>query len=543
MIAIVAIVYLAYGRESFIPSIFGDEWGNLNAAVQNSLACLDREGPRALGNCPYFLLLSVFKTNILAYKVFALLAIIATGLLLFLILENFIFGKPIFNFVIVALFLIYPTVWIRSWMYGVLSFILCLYLLGYLSISVYTRREDPGRLLAGIFLILIGLLVYETGVGLTILFSILVYLVARNLEQKKRFALLAPGAMAILYSVWRFFAQQQVGTAYGHGIEEISLSPGILITRLISGYRLNIQWGWTVSLLRLFPDLRSSQSHQSALATVILIVVLASFAFLLSIVSRRIKRLNIQEPDRQGGIAGRMKHFGAIGIIGVLLLGAGYIPVFLVEGPGLAFATSRNNYLPAIGAAITLCAGLMFLLILLGNQGRRAEVNLLWLAAPLILLGMVRQGMVQNETFQGWKEQKAIWQQMFLAAPDYAPGTVVFLRMPHYPDYEGARPFESGTWGFSGALTLLYGHPVQGYFAYPDFGARFTSEGIAHPGGAALIPYSEVVLFTYDRETRRLNLESNLPEELKTFAGPATLCDDCVLDRPASQVKYRALVQ
>lgn len=428
-------------------------------------------------------------------------------------------------------------------MYGVLSFILCLYLLGYLSIGVYTRRKNPGWLLAGIILILIGLMVYETGVGLTILFSILVYLVARNLEQKKRFALLAPGAMAILYSAWRFFAQQQVGTAYGHGIEEISLSPGILIARLISGYRLNFQWGWSVSLLRLFPDLRISQSQQSALATVILIVVLASFAFLLSIVSRRIKRLNIRGPDRQGSIAGRMKPYGVIGMVGALLLGAGYIPVILVEGPGLAFAMSRNNYLPAIGAAITLSAGLMFLLIVLGNHGRRADVNLFLLASPLILLGMVRQGMVQNETFQGWKEQKAIWQQMFLAAPDYAPGTVVFVRMPQYFDYEGARPFESGTWGFSGALTLLYGHPVQGYFAYPDFGARFTAEGISHPGSAGLIPYSKVVLFSYDRETRRLNLESNLPEEVKSLAGPARLCDDCVLNRPANQVKYRALVK
>ncbi|MCU0489462.1 MAG: hypothetical protein MUE67_10975 [Anaerolineales bacterium] len=414
-------------------------------------------------------------------------------------------------------------------MFGVLSFILCIYLLGYLCIGLYLQCEDPGWLWAGVFLVVIGLLIYEAAVGTTIFFSIITFMVARNLGQKKRLALLAPGVAAILFSAWRILTQLQVGSAYGHATEDISLSPGILASRLIDGYRLNLQWGWTVSLLRLFPDLRTSQSHQSALATVILVVVLASFALLLSIVFRRITRLNIQEPDRQGGIAGRMKPYGVIGLIGVLILGAGYFPVILVEAPGLTFATSRNNYLPAIGAAIALAAGLMFLLALLGNRGRRAEVNLLWLAAPLIVLGMVRQGMVQNETFQGWKDQKAIWQQMFLAAPDYAPGTVVFVQMPQYADYEGARP--------------LYGHPVEGFFAYPDFGARFTSEGISHPGSAALIPYSEVVLFTYNRETRRLSLERNLPEEVKSLAGPARLCDDCVLDRPASQVKYRALVK
>lgn len=537
------ITILAYGNVQLNPSLFGDDWGVLEKSINSTLPCPDTVNPRLLGFCPYKLLLSTFGANIIAYKTFSIFWIFVTGLLLLFLLATLLPAHPEFNFVVVALFLVYPTVWIKSWLYGFFGIITCIILTGYLFIALFIKIGDWRLFWIGLIFLVGSFLIYEIAVGLTICLSLIAYFGTRTFPKKKRLALLIPAGAGILFSAWRLLAQIQIGSAFGHSTEEITLGPTQLLSRFIMGYRINLQWGWSVSLLRLFPWLNTGSMHQSALASLVFVSVMLLFAILITFILRLGQARSNPSAANQDDFFKPIREYSMLGVIGLLVLGAGYVPILMVERTGLAFSASRHNYLPSIGAAIILCSLMMILLSLLGNRGKKANLSLIILATPLIILGVIHQLVVQAETLQGWKEQKAIWQQMFNQAPDFAPGTAVVLLLPGYADVEGARPFESGTFGFSGALNLLYGHPLNGYFAYPDTPLRFTSEGISHPSATRPIHYENTVLFTYNRGTGELTLEKELPPELKQDSAPRVLCTDCILNKIAIQPNYRSLVK
>lgn len=201
------ITILAYGSVHLNPSLFGDDWGALDKSLNSTLTCPDTVNPRLLGNCPYILLLKAFGANIIAYKIFSIFLILATGLLLLFLLATLLPERPEFNFVVVGLFLVYPTVWIKSWLFGFFGIIICIILSGYLFIALFIKIGDWRLFWIGLIFLVSSFLIYEVAIGLTICLSLIAYFGTRTFPKKKRLALLIPAAAGILFSVWRLLAQ------------------------------------------------------------------------------------------------------------------------------------------------------------------------------------------------------------------------------------------------------------------------------------------------------------------------------------------------
>jgi hypothetical protein len=171
------------------------------------------------------------------------------------------------------------------------------------------------------------------------------------------------------------------------------------------------------------------------------------------------------------------------------------------------------------------------------------------LSIPFIFLGGATQIGVQHESEKGWREQKRIWQQMFEIAPDLIPGTNVILLLPKYDNSLGAKPFQSGTWGFRSALALLYGHEeIEGFFSY--FGMRksleFTEEGIIRLArrDSPIVPYHQALLFRYERNTGNLELITELHPSTTRMARPINdLCAGCILTQSEPRSNLRWLVK
>lgn len=543
ILLIALITSIAYIPSLTIPSIFGDEWGNIGSYLSGELTCLNLDSPRLLGDCLLLLLNQVFGLNIIGYKLLAITGIFIQGILLLFLLDQFLPKKPFFNFAVVALYLIFPSIWIRTWMFGYFSIHPNLLLLSFILLTLFMHKGSYWYFLSGLFLLVITLFMYENIIGVTILFSIILFLKGKNSHSFRKYVILAPALFSIFFSLWRLNNQMNIGTAFGHSAEDINTDVFELGSRFISAYRVNLQRGWAGALLNVFPWLRTGGNHELALASLVFFGGLIVLSALMAFIFRLRQKENPRSQIDRSRIIEIVSAYGWPGLAGLAFIIAGYIPVILIDKPDLGFEASRHNYLPAFGAALFLVAGLTILLVLLDIQKKHIGLALLCTSLPLIILGAAQQIIVQQETFQGWREQKNIWHQLFAQAPDFTTGTAVYLLLPSYPERTGARPFASGPWAFGKALTLMYGKPINGFFAYPEYPQRFTPNGVFHPAAVEPIPYSKIVLFSYDKESGQLKRLTSFPGVESSLSSEIKLCSDCVLDHPPVERTYRDLVK
>lgn len=534
------IAVIAYGLTLTSPNIFGDEWGLLYANSQGKTVCLDFSVPRPLGECPYFVILHLFGANMIAYKMFALVMILCSSILLLVLMEMILPEQPVLNFSIAALFLVYPTVWMKSTWFGIIELSLVVILLSALFLARFLKNGAWGNYWAGLGLLVFSFLFYEIAIGLAMCFPLIALFNAKKMTPTKRWAVWAPMVIAVGFSIWKALVQLQLGTAYGHRVEDIAFSPQTLVSRFLLGARINFQWGWTSSLIRLFPGLEAAGQAKNLGASILFYGGILVILVLGTFFAKKWSRLQLSDPENIDNRKSPLRQYLLLFFAGLLLTIAAYIPVILVEIPGLRFAESRLNLLPSIGAAITTCAALAFLIVFMGNQQPSLNPLLLSFVVPLILLGTFRQVQVQQETIHSWGVQKSVWRQLLTLAPDLAPGTIIFLQTPQYDPINGARPFESGTVGLSGALSLLYGHWLQGFLAYPDTPVSYLEQGFVHPIKNEVIPYEKVIYLSLSTDGS-LHLENRLPVVLEGH--PSNLfCQNCILDQGKAS-PYRKLLK
>ncbi|MBE9573240.1 MAG: hypothetical protein IMF11_21640 [Proteobacteria bacterium] len=552
ILALVALGLLVYGSSNsmLMPMLFGDAWGNLKNVIDGTFHCPQWDSLRPLSGCWFQFMYYLFGLNVIAYHVASLVATMLTAVLLYLLLDRLLPKHRIFNLIAAMLFLTYPTDYTFCWtIIGVnLRIPIIIFLSSCLLLIHFWRGNGWWAWVGALILLVFSLGVYEIHIGLTAGGAVALFVLSRRHSLPRRMAILAPALIAVLFAILRWSTQLAAGTAFGWSTESLGLSPSALIFRLISGYRISLLSGWLVELRRLFQRMEWQGEHTSAWAIVVLTAVVALMALMVTLILK-LKPLKGDGFDKAHPTTlPTLRQQFMIGLGGLLALGAGYIPIIIAFCPTLAFGRTRANILPSVGAAAVLAAGLAMVVTLLGHKGRQATLLFILLATPFILLGGATQIAVRQESEIAWSDQKSIWQQMFEIAPDLAPGTNVFLLLPEYDHHLRVKPFLSGPWGFSSALSLLYGHDdLQGFFIYDRRKSlRFTEEGIIHPWPrySPIVPYDQALLFQFNRDTGNLDLITELPPNMTGIARPISdLCTGCILTQPGQQTNLRWLVE
>jgi len=540
VVALVAMAFVAYWRGASVSMIFGDEWGRIGQIAFGTASCPDPVNilMRPLLGCYPMLLHSFAGLNVSVYHQVSFFLNLVEVILLYFVLCRVLPRRRLYNLIVSMLYLIYPTVFCRLFFERGTYHIANILFLGSLLVLIkFYHGRNWWFFVASVFLILLSLLLDEAHIGMIAVTSCLFVVRSGGQSLRRRVAYGSLALLAGFFSFARWLAQLQAGNMFGHRTGSVALTPMVLLPRLVLGFRISLQWGWT-NILHVFIPY-----HKDPSAVIGGILVVACTIFLLAVLRR--SRLGKAHDQRRGThVPLTWKDHLVVAAGGMGLLAAGYFPMILAFSPSLTYLGSRINLLPSIGAAIVIGVVISALARLLSPASVVPLVFVL-LSVPLVLLGIAAQHNAQRCSEVGWATQKSIWQQMFSIAPDIRPGTVVVLLLPEYEGCStGANPLESGPWGFSSALSVLYGHDdLSGCFAYTDRESFLTGDSESVLPGMTLLE-NRTLLFEYDQKTDELSLACGAATDdaLSNGASSTILCPGCVLSHPPEGVEWRDLV-
>ncbi len=549
--ALALLSIVAYGGGLLAPALFSDDWHFfIKGAAERAELCPDWSSFRPLNSCLLLVEHQLLGLNVTALHGASLVLNLMISMVLYFILDGLLPRWRGFSLVVSMLFLVYPSVYMKNWVIGAnVQVPLLLFACGSLLLVRFWRGGRWWAWAGAILCVILSLGLYEMQLGLVLGVSLALACWPTRQPLPRRLALLAPALCAALFAVWRAWGQTALGIDQGsYGTEVVSLSPTVLMERLIAGYRMNLQWAWTTPLLYWFPRLQLQGAHANLWATLAAGGAMASVALLAAAAVRVLVRRPVA--SREGPrIEQRAELLQLCGLFagGLAALGAGYIPIISVWGPTIwDYFGTRVNILPSIGAAVATAAAMGLVSLGLGRTRDRARLIFLTLMVALIVFGTATQINVQRETVVAWEQQKDVWQQMFRLAPNLGDGTGVYLTFPNAGIPFRPRPFGDGSWGVgaTAALSLFYDNSSLHGACVDQLSAtlRFTDEGIERPWG--VVPYDEAIFFEYDAASSQLTLLDEVPGRLLGSARPVSdLGLYRILPGPAPQSDFRRLVE
>jgi len=183
------------------------------------------------------------------------------------------------------------------------------------------------------------------------------------------------------------------------------------------------------------------------------------------------------------------------------------------------------------------------------SKRKQSQVNFMIFttAAPLIILGMLTQAQVQRDDQSVWEEQKQMWHDLFVLAPDLRDDTSVRFVIS---DYKYQAPSLNrnklrlplrGAWDVGTGLNMLYGkHSLHGDIAIKEL---FLADGIKEYYSDRVIPYDRALVVAYDRESKQLRIIEDLEaESLVDFPIPNYIPYEHIIETPTRQTSFRWLV-
>lgn len=552
LLPIIVVAYLAYGL-FFVPAIFMDDWTSvIERIVTDNAQWLDLAQSRPLLFSTFLIQHRLLGLHITGYYIVLWSLYVLMAILLYKIVSRFpLAQRQAFGLVVALLFLVYPTNYTHMWLIqlGIYCAIVLTLLYGYLILRFAEGSGWATMMLASICL-LVSLGLYEAQAGVAVAWALTLIVIFRQTTVKRRLALLLPIVLVGFFSLWRTVGYQAVGVNDQY-LSEIVTAPGALLSRLLSGYKVSLGWGWTYPVEQFLPWL----SGAKLVAFVLLIVILALWWIVRWIGPRTVTN------EQQGEITGlslddRRSMIGPYlfaAILGVVLVGAGYVPVLTVFLPSLSGIGSRFNQFATIGGAVFFASLMMMGSLLLAKNRQQIKILFFVSAAPLIVLAIATQASVQYHNRVAWREQQTIWQQLFSAAPNFKDDTRVLFILPGYQDrtgyYNWQRTPLSASWEVSSGVRLLYNNPtLSGDVYFPDVEEPIepilTDEGVLSQDTGTLTPYDQVVAYVYDNDAGTLIQLDELSVELvQELAGPTKLCTDCVASEKVVDAPFRRLVR
>ena len=470
--SIIITAYLAYGL-FFVPAIFMDDWTSVfERVVTGNAQWLDLTFRNPLLFTPFLLQYRVFETNVTAYYIVLWSLYIIMAILLYKIVTRFpLPDSKWFGLIIALLFLVYPTDYTHMWLIklGIYCGIVLTFLYGYFLLRFAEGASWPTLVLA-ITCLLISFGFYEGQLGVASAWAIILTIIYRHDPAKRLLSLISPIIFVGIFSLWRTLGFQTAGMNDQY-LSRVVVTPGILLSRLLLGYKISLGWGWTYPVEQLLPWI--SGAKEAALLIVIVTVIFALIFYW--IVTRRAQidnQINLKSwsPVNRWVI---IRPYLYSAFIGIVLTGAGYVPVLIVYLPSLSGIGSRNNIFATIGSALFFASVLMIGVLLFIKNWKLIRYQFLISAIPLVMLGVITQASIQYHNRVAWVEQKDIWRELFSIAPDIKDDTMVLFILPGYQDragyYNWKRTPLSASWEVSSGVRLLYNNATLSADVYfPD---------------------------------------------------------------------------
>lgn len=571
IVILMVIAVVSYGS-FYTPAIFGDDWSStieyLTRGGQSWIAWRYR---RPFAFAVRIWLFSLFGMNIDAfYVVLGALHLVAAAQLYFLLLR-FVPRSSNFPLVVAAIFVVHPATYTNMNLTMVsIKMVLCLVLLYAWLLLVYAEKGHLLVLGCALLSLLVAYGFYDAQLGVACVWPLMLMVVFRHKSLKRRLSLLAALVLSGIFSLWRTVGQPaiEVNDPY---LSQLVLAPRLLLHRLLLGYKVSLGWAWTTPIEYLFPWLPGPKY---------VFLLLGGMALALWWLLRRFAYpQGHHAPDPEKSIAqpleqrwSTIRSFALLSLSGLILAGAGYVPVIAAVLPNLSSFASRVNLFASPGSAIFLVSTLMIGALLFARNQQQVKVLFLASAMPFLLLSIATQSLVQYHTRIAWHEQKSIWQQLFSIAPDFEDETKVVLIVPDYQGRVGYRNWQrtplGAPWEVSSAIRVLYDNPtLSATLVFPDiakyheailtpqgvYQASLTPEGVYEPslasrrvyepGVGTLTTYKRSAFFLYDNSTGVLRQLDELPVGLVEGAiTPIELDTGRVLTKSVSFVALRRLV-
>lgn len=548
LLVLVLLAIAMLGWAALTPSVFGDEWIYLVDHIRDGgPACPELAiGARPLSTCWMAFVYRLVGPNAGGFHAFGIVMNLISALLLLATLNTLLPKWASYNGAVVALYIVFPADMTRTWLGGNIVIGAALLLLVAYPMARFWRDGRWWAWFAGMIALAINLSFSEVMVGAIIALSGLAFLFGRHRTRLQRLGLLAPAITAMGFSLWRWNWQQTVGYAYGHDISRVALSAPVLISRLYMGTRYLLGEAWAMTILSLQPFLPADGRVARVLALGFLIGLVALAMLVAKRISRNSRRFDSSAARQDVGMGETLDLLKA-GAVGLVILAAGYFPIFLAIGAGTGYTGSRAYQIPSIGASLVICAVLFGVSQWLARTPARARFIALAGLVPLLAVGVAGHVMVTQHLREAWAEQKLIWQSLFEQAPDIAEGTHVLVLLEGYDDPgRGPRPMISGPLGISAALQLLYGKdedelsasfvpaPVSRTLSIGDEGKLLVYENARYTDFSA----AETLVFVFTRADQELVQL----RELENDGEVLSLGPERIIDAPAAQSEWRWLV-
>jgi hypothetical protein len=321
---------------------------------------------------------------------------------------------------------------------------------------------------------------------------------------------------------------------------------------LLLGYKINLVWGWTSWLTEFITWVSSAK-----VAILLLFGVIFALLGLNWIASKMYYgrgQTDVDSSTRKQRQSIILPYMFTV-IVGGVLIGAGYVPTLTVFLPSLSGIGSRFNIFATVGGAVLITAVLMIASLIIAKNPKQVKFSVLAAAIPFILLGIFTQASVQYYNSVAWREQQTIWQELFATAPNFTDDTLILFILPGFENRTGFSNWHrtplSASWEASSGARLLYNNPTLLADVYfPDIEEpiepSLTDAGVLTKDTGTLTPYSHVVAYIYDNESRKLRPLQQLPGDMiQGLETAVDLCDDCILQEPVSisDAPLRKLVQ
>lgn len=519
----------------------------VSGPVQGVYTLFSIEDSRPMRMAPFFLQHELIGLNVPVYYWVLAGCLMLVAIAFFIYLDSInILRRHQMSLAIVLLFLIYPTDYTRMWLnhfHNTSAFLL--FVLAVVILDRYIRGEGRFLLILSGVLAFFSLLIYEAHLGLCLLIAAIFFLQTDRDFSRRFSSSMMLVVVCLIVGVWRTVGQSSMGIQ-SYGMESITTDPRTLLSRLLLGYKITLGWGWSTPVNNSLPWIGSSNVFSLLILVVFILMIWLGYRGVEQFADSR----HFNESKTESRTTG-LKRYVVMGLIGLITIAAGYIPVITVYLPNLSDYGSRFNQHAAVGGALVIASAIMIGTIMIGSSSK-TQARLFWIAiGVLVAMGAYTQHLVNREHLASWEEQKSIWNQIFTIIPDFKDGTTVLLVLPGYEDAVGYQnwkrlPF-AGEWDIQSGLQLMYDNAsLNGTLWYPDIfiepESMIVRHGIVHNETGEITPFESVVALRFNRETGFLELMSQIPYEENGSVSFFATCHDCILSHGLN-VPLRRLVQ
>lgn len=540
IIILVIIAIISY-TIFYAPILYSDDWSLIIGRWYNgNLTWFDSAEQRPFLKAPLVVLYGIFGLNVQAfYAILWTLNVIAAIQLYFLILRLTSMNVSI-AFAIAAMILVYPADFTHMWLTMIMirSVVVVILMYAYLLL-VYSDTGSGWVLVGALLCLVLPFGIYEGQLGVTITWAIFLALKKRASGWRKWPILLLPGIIGGLFLLSRAFGYSVVGGEdSNHYFEHVQVTPGVIVIRLIMGYRIMV-WAWVEPIMH-------SLGLNRWQAVLGFLLVITFSGFLAYVIHQAFHKLNSRPLIPQQHLD-QLRFFMWMMVIGSVFIAAGYIPFIAIFMPTLFPLGSRVNLFALMGGAVTIVSLLTVMSLVFGRKQSQINFITLAAAAPLIILGTLVQVQVQRDDRTTWEEQKQIWHELFILAPDLKDGTSVrFVISDNKPQASSLNRNELrlplfGNWDVGTGLNMLYGkHSLHGDVAIKEL---FLVEGIKEYYHDTVIPYDRALVVAYDRGSKQLRIIEDLAaENLVDFPVSNYAPYERIIETPTVKTDFRWLV-